>query len=606
MDLSIISAEKAFALERTADVDGHTMVTRVDSLLSRVAGEDRLAFTLALVLTSLIVTSILFVRALFVQYPVVLSDEALYSLHAKFLNNPHFAPTMPNILYFYLYHPTAWFGVNHAVVAKIFNAGFFGLALFPLYATARQFLSSIAAYMFSVLVVCSPISSYSVYIMPESMYFFIFWVLVYIVVARLPNDAMWGAAYAGLALAALSATKPHGLILIATVPLVLVGLHFQRPDQSSVSRLIRANLGYLTAFVVGRLILNYLAVGAFLISPLGNYYEELFTPAMRPKRALLSSALWFSIRGHLSYLAILFWPAVAFIIWPSELPARRARENPHYVALLGFSFSTLLLLILMAAKYTVDVHGAVAPKQICRLHGRYYDFALGTLVLLFLAKTNSAHRTQKWPKLFRCILGGGTIVAATAAYFAFLDYCPNFVDFPEVVCFSMFPIGLALVISGSIGSAACFAFAAPATARRVYLTLLVGLAFTTSAAIFVGQILFVWPAPKPDLAAIAVRNLVPAEIDDGIVLARTEDARTYRALFQLDSLSERRIVNQPVLTSGDIPPGKKWALLLDPYRLDLPYTSTVQGNRFQFVQLAPAEGIATTAGAETESAQPPH
>jgi len=528
------------------------------------------------------------------------SDEALYALHSRFLNNPRFTVTMPNVLYFYVYHPTSWFGVNHIVVAKALNAVFFGLSLFPLYATARRFLSKPAAYVFSVGIVLSPVSSYSVYVMPESMYFFVFWVLAYIVVVQLPHDVTYGGLYSGITLAALSAVKPHGLILTATVPVVLVCLYFQRPDEISVSQLIRATLAYCAAFIVGRLIINYLARGDFVISPFGNYYAELLKPSMKPKHPLLSSGLWYLIRGHLTYLAVLFWPALVLVVWPSDVSDRKTRDGVHYVALLSFSFAVLLLLIFMAAKYTVDVHGAVVPKDVCRLHGRYYNFALGTLVLLFLARTSAASFPLRRSRVFVFVLVGGAIAAGGSACFAFLDYCPNSLDFPEVVCFSMFRIGLALVILGSIGSAVSLAFFTRTTARLVYLAFIGTLALTTSAAVFVGQVLFIPSPPEPDLAAIAVRNLVPNQIDDGIVLARTEDVRSYRAMLQLYSLSERRILDKAVLTADDIPAGKKWALLLDPYALNLPFYSRVHGKGFEFIQLAPG-GIVAADGANAES-----
>src|ERR1700722_14009549 len=222
------------------------------------------SFPGALFLMFFIVTSILFLHTLYIQYPIVFSDEAVYALHSKFLNNPRFTVSRPNILYFYVYHVTSWFGVNHLVVAKLFNSIFFGLALFPLYATARQFVSQRAACIFALIVVLSPVSSYSVYVMPESMYFFVFWILVYVAVVQLPRNLMSGGLNAGLVLAALSTIKPHGLILIAAVPIVLAGVYFQNPDEISVGTLVRANIFFFVAFVVGRLAINYIVRGNFV------------------------------------------------------------------------------------------------------------------------------------------------------------------------------------------------------------------------------------------------------------------------------------------------------------------------------------------------------
>ena len=561
---------------------------------------DRKSFRLGFVLTALTITSLLFVRALYIQYPVEFSDEAHYALEAKFLNNPRFASTMPNILYFYVYHPTSWFGVNHLAAAKLFNAVFFGLSMFPLYGTSRCFLSKSGAFIFSVLIVLSPISSYSVYVMPESMYFFVFWILAYVVVVRMPLKPVLGGISAGALLAALSAIKPHAVVLVVTVPIVLLTLYFRKSEEKiSLNQLAGAILSYFAALVVARLIINYMVRGDLFVSLFGSYYQEVFTPSMRPKHVLLSRELWYSLRGHLSYLAVLFWPAVAFAIWPSATPVRNNRDE-SYAALLSFSTAALLILIAMAAKYTADVTSAGGPTQACRLDGRYYDFALGMLVLLFLARTSLSSFAPRRTNLFRFVLVGVAMVSAAAAWFAFADYCPNSVDFPEVVTFSMFRAGLALVILGSFGSTLCLAFFPPAAARLVYLGFLGTLALTTSAAVFVGQILYASSPRDADLAGIAVRNLVPDQIDQGIVFARTQDARSYRALFQLYSLSEQKILDQPTLTANDIPPARKWALLLDPYTLHLPYYAAVRGKGFEFVQFAPG-GITVTGGSNGSS-----
>jgi hypothetical protein len=364
--------------------------------------------------------------------------------------------------------------------------------------------------------------------------------------------------------------------------------------------LIRAILLYLAAFVIGRLIINYVVLGNFLVSLFGSYYAKTLTPSLKATVPLLPPGMWFSMSGHLSYLAVLFWPAIMLALWPSEVSSAPTRPDVHYVALLSFSFAALVLLIAIVAKYTADVTGTTSADLVCRLYGRYYNFVLGTLVLLFLARMSPSSAPPRWPKIFAAVVMVGAIASAAAAYFKFADYCPNLVDFPEVMVFSKFRSGFVLVILGSLGSATAVAFLARTTARLLYLSFIGTLAMVTSVAVFVGQVLFISPPPTCDLAAIAVRDLVPDQINDGMVLARDEDARSFCAMFQLYSLSEQRILDKAELTAADIPPGKKWALLLDPYILRLPYYSTLRGKDFQFVEFAPG-GMVARDGARPES-----
>src|SRR5580658_806340 len=150
------------------------MSATASAIESPIASTSRSESTIALLLGFIAVAGFLFLRALYVQYPVVFADEELYALHAKYLYDPRFAVLMPNVFYFLVYHPASWFGASHLTIAKLFNAAFFGLALFPLYAIAAKFLSKTGAYVFSVFVLFSPVTSYSVYVMPEAMFFLVF------------------------------------------------------------------------------------------------------------------------------------------------------------------------------------------------------------------------------------------------------------------------------------------------------------------------------------------------------------------------------------------------------------------------------------------------
>ena len=82
--------------------------------------------------------------------------------------------------------------------------------------------------LFAVAVVIAPVSSYSVYMMPEAMFFFGSWLLAYLLVVKLPANVIYGGIYVGFAVAALSAIKPHGLVVAATIPAMFAVLYFGR------------------------------------------------------------------------------------------------------------------------------------------------------------------------------------------------------------------------------------------------------------------------------------------------------------------------------------------------------------------------------------------
>ena len=547
--------------------------------------------------TACALTCALFIKSIYLQYPII-PDEALYALQAKFLQDTHFDTGLPNILFFYVYHLASWFGRDHLVFSKLLNSSFVGLSLFPLYATARRFLSAKGAYLFGVAILLSPVSSYSVYMMPEAMYFFVFWVVVYVTVTQVTNDIVYGAVYLGFALAALSTVKPHGLVIIGTVPFVLAGIYLQRRDEIPLQRLAAAVVGCSLAFVTGRLVISYLAHGDFTISLVGKFYRGLLTPG---RLGVSSQQLLPVIRGHLAYLGVLFWPTIVLGVWPANpAQSRTSASSSALVGLRIFSFVALGLLILMVTKFTADVTGRDPTQLPCRLHGRYYDFALPTLMLLFLAQT-TPDRQQPRSAPFKIIVIVGALASSALAYSSALNYCPTFVDFPDLSGIVPDRLHIVFLILGCLGSGACLAFSTRRVARVFYCAFIGVLALAGSIEVFRIQCSSMVIPSKTDAAAIGVGNLVPStQIDDGLVLAKTQDGRTYRALFQLYSRSEQKILDRSVLTAGDIPPGRKWALLLDHYALDLPFYSEVRVMDCEFIQLAPG-GIVGTEGVKLQS-----
>ncbi len=537
------------------------------------------------------VVSFLFLRALYVQYPVVFADEELYALHAKYLNDPRFTVLMPNVLYFLIYHPASWFGVSHLTIAKLFNAVFFGLALFPLNAIASKFLSKAGAYLFAVVVLLSPITSYSVYMMPEAMYFFAFWILMYVVVVKLPSNLIRGGIYFGLTIAALSTIKPHGLVLFGGFPIALAVLRQESADQISWTEMGKAAACSMLAFLVGRFGIEYLAHRDFALSLVGIIYGSAFSPPAGSTSWILRG-FWHLLRGHLAYLGILFGPALIVVAWPSQTFGNMPTERVSYALLRSFSFAAIALILAMVVKASLDFT-MMKEVQLCHLHGRYYDFLLPALVLLFLARTRPGRFAPSRPSLFKVVASFGSLGACALAYYALPTYCVNFVDFPDIRWIAMSNGHLALAMAGCILTAIALAFFKWNIARVVYCTSLVVLAVLGSSQVFSDQIRVTSGPPSADLAAIAVRNLLGSNVDDGVVIAKPEDDHSYRALFQLYSLSQRRIIDRDTLTQSDLPKGVKWALLLDRYRVDIPYYARMRERDFDLILLSPIAVLAS-------------
>ncbi len=167
-------------------------------------------------------------------------------------------------------------------------------------------------------------------------------------------------------------------------------------------------------------------------------------------------------------------------------------------------------------------------------------------MLLFLAQT-TPNRQQPRSAPFKIIVILGALASSALGYSSVLNYCPTFVDFPDLSGIVPDRLHIGFLILGCLGSGACLAFSTRRVARVFYCAFIVVVALAGSIEVFRIQCSSMVTPSKTDAAAIGVGNLVPSsQIDNGLVLAKTQDGRTYIALFQLYSYRWVARPNAPV------------------------------------------------------------
>ena len=171
-----------------------------------------------LVLLVFLISNGFYLRHFISARPFVMGDETHYALQAKYADqitpssaDPMIVTPLPNTLYLHLYRYAFAFGDNYLQVARLFNSFFFSLALFPIYAVARKVTSAPLAIATAAVSVVGPVSTYTLYFMPEALYFLGFWVFAWCLFEWLDSHPLRMALCGGLALGALSLVKPHAL-----------------------------------------------------------------------------------------------------------------------------------------------------------------------------------------------------------------------------------------------------------------------------------------------------------------------------------------------------------------------------------------------------------
>jgi len=110
-------------------------------------------------------------------------DETTYRKMSQLL--PFSAATLPSYVYFWVYRLSSVCGNGFLGCARLLNSLFFVLAVPFIYLVCRQVLSRKTSLLITVLAVIGPINNMTIYFMPESMYFFSFWVFTWFVLTSL-------------------------------------------------------------------------------------------------------------------------------------------------------------------------------------------------------------------------------------------------------------------------------------------------------------------------------------------------------------------------------------------------------------------------------------
>ena len=494
------------------------------------------------------------------SHPIVLADEAAYLLPTWFGSSAEnyarwgIIPQIPNLLYYWVYG--AFAGSDPYSLAKLLNAAFIVSAVVPIYMILRAYLASLEAAAFAIVVICSPISSFARYFMPESMYFFGFWWTIYGLLVTLRRSTLIAGLAAGIALGLLSFVKPHALMLVVGIGIFFL-LRPGRPRERLLPGVVLALSYYAVHICVGR--------------ALGHIWDFSVTGALYGAQLSISrfevSALLFNAFGHFAGLVLLAGLPLTLIL--IALVRGREQSPPRDLTLLALCM--LGTLVIMTVHYSHSVY-LIDPlgQQVSRLHGRYYTY---TLPLVMLAYIEVVRACRKPSVLFSdsalVTFGIGTLVAL---FLISRVYEAGIADYPELTILAKWPRGI---------SVAGVAFAALLVGSRLlhrdrfcpdlwrhalpviwWATIML----STSLLLLTGPLTGKWFKPKeldllmwsdPTLHALRQR-------DDGMIVGTREAALdTYRVMFHLASRSRGHMLEpKTALGPAAIPNDVKWLILL--------------------------------------------
>lgn len=389
----------------------------------------RSAQILAYAALAILVVYVLFIRTLG-NLPDIMGDELAYSMQARHL--PLADSSLPNYLYFWVYGSTTACGVGFYSCSQALNIVFTLGAGVLLYVIARRYIAQWASIFVALAFVLGPLSSYTSYFMPESMYFFFLALVIWHLTKQVAQAGYWFWAQAGIYVGLLSLVKPHGLLLLPGIVTYLVVTQWA-PSAGRWLRLL-INAGSLVAStVVTKLLLGLILAGPHGLTLFGGYTNTLgngtTNAAVNTGTAAGTAAGAGAAAGGLfsgdsigfmfgqvgvQFLAVMFVAAVPVIGSLGYLVRSKARVEGNKpladYSLLILSMLLWMLPTIAAFNNLIRLGGEDSANRIML---RYYEFLLPMfLVTLVGAVAKSQVLSSVW-RWVLAIAGSGLVIIAS-------------------------------------------------------------------------------------------------------------------------------------------------------------------------------------------------
>lgn len=528
-------------------------------------------------------------------YPVVFADEMLYSAFARL--TPLQEASIPSYLYLAVYGTTNACGTDFLSCTRILNTLFLVGAGPFIYLTARAYVGRGLSWFVTLMCMLAPINSYTAYFMPETMYFFAFFVLSWIALTR--GHWHWAkhAAVSGALLGLMTLVKVHAVFLVPALALYLAWLHLPRAGVALGAGLLSAGAALAVKFGAGYAIAG--DQGLFLF---GSFYGTQATNSAHHALSTLVAPGFINMRGHLMSLALLFGLPMALLAHSLLSRAAREEAGPNVSALQVYAFLMLGAALGMTILYTATIAN-FGPREAVRLHMRYYSFVFPLLFIVAAAAIGAGRRAPG--KVLRWMIAACLVGACLVAAIKIPTYFLGMVDGPDIAALELTARTGQALATLSIVIVLMWALRLRGAALLYLFVLVPGLAWNyhVKLAAFQSQVVNAGPFDK---AGLAVRDHVPAAERKDITVAGTGLAELMRAKYHIDDrgVTLLEMADNAPFDLDHLPVKRKWLAVIGPHPLPPELEPVLRTPELTLVKIgASHRSIASVAmnGAPTDS-----
>jgi phosphoglycerol transferase len=525
-------------------------------------------------------------------YPTVFADEYTYSALSRLL--PYDQSTIPSYIYLILFKATNLCGDEFLSCARIINSFFFVATIPFIFLICRGVVGKGLSAFLSLLALLGPINTYTAYFMPESLYFFMFWLFSWTLlkIDFEKNLSAW--LVAGIVYGASTLVKPHALFIFPAVTLYIVFSHYFE-KMFFFKRILLSLFLFTSGAIICKFLVSYAIAGASGLTWFGPAYKSVASSSV-PSDDNYSQIVEFTIlnlKGHvlagiLIYgLPLLISFSVVMASWSrtvhQEKTKERSNRNLDKIAFLVVAM--LLSLVLVTAAFTASVAGLGPYETPYRLHMRYYNFLLPFLYIVAAGTLSSDYRKRK--TFYHYIFGISLVLVSVYALNGGLAlYATNHVDGPEIRGLlynkdAFYFLGASLIVTFS------FWVLDQQYGVRVYLYGMLPALVLVSSFYSTFELRNQMHQNSYDRAGIFARLYLTTEERRKMLVVGSEHAGLFRSLFHIDN-SEAAMT---LLSRGDkidlslVAADREWILVIGDHEVLTPVDFEILMDGFRLVRV---------------------
>ncbi|MCC8189922.1 MAG: glycosyltransferase family 39 protein, partial [Planctomycetes bacterium] len=335
--------------------------------------------TLLFCLGFVLMAGYLFLRSLNFP-PEIFPDVMYYSFAIRKL--PFSQVAFPNYLYYFVYGIIGWFD-DFLLVAKGLNAFFYTASGFFIFRLARMVCDTTTAVLVVLLSLLLPVSTLTLFLLPESMYQFVFWAIVWYLVRYWDSGSLRFWFTAGALIGGLSLVKVHGLFLLPALALVILFSDGVALQSLFSKQKAKAILLTSAGFLLVKWGMGFLFAGPAGINLLGTAYTSFALEKWNSDAILLflqhcCTMLWAHLMAVCVLVGLPLVVSLRFVAIPD--PAAAIHRRLSLLALAIFSVLVVVSSLFSALLGLYDTGGSgLEPVTI---QSRYYFFVYPAFLIL--------------------------------------------------------------------------------------------------------------------------------------------------------------------------------------------------------------------------------